>query len=67
MIPTTSVDDKVYIESSFVANAFRKALQAERTACVKLVFANNGDVTKTINEILSRTLQDWEDEQETSQ
>ena len=53
MIPTTSVDDKVYIESSFVALAFRKALQAERTACVKLVFANNGDVTKTINEILS--------------
>ena len=66
MIPTTSVDDKVYIESSFVALAFRKALQAERTACVKLVFANNGDVTKTINEILSRQLQDWEDEQEPS-
>lgn len=67
MIPTTTVDDKVYIESSFVAMVFRKALQAERTACVKLVFANNGDVTKTINEILSRNLQDWEDEQSTSQ
>ena len=66
MIPTTSIGDKVYIESSFVALAFRKALQQERTACVKLVFANNGDVTKTINEILARDLQDWDDEQSTS-
>jgi len=66
MIPTTSVDDKVYIESSFVALAFRKALQQERNACAQLVFIHNGDVTKTINEILSRDLQDWEDEQSTS-
>ncbi len=67
MIPTTSVDDKVYIESSFVALAFRKALQQERMACVKLVLANQWDVNKTINEILARDLQDWEDEQSTSE
>ena len=66
MIPITSVDDKVYIESSFVALAFRKALQQERNACAQLVFIHNGDVTKTINEILARDLQDWEDEQSAS-
>ena len=66
MIPTTSIDDKVYIESSFVALAFRKALQQERIACAQLVFTNNGDVTETINQIMSRDLQDWDDEQSTS-
>jgi hypothetical protein len=62
MIPLQTIDGKVYIESNFVAKAFKQALNRERIECVKLVDAYSGDSAKTIFEIMKRKELEWEDE-----